>query len=168
MVAGWSVFALACVLVAAGAVMRGNAPAVFGEDAVLAIGFTGLGALVLSRQPFNRAGWLCLAPVLAAVAYAAQAYSGLAIERGLRGGSWASWLAGWLWLPGLLPVLTVLLLVLPHGRLPGPRWRPVAWLVGVVISVLSLLVALIPAGPGRPAGPGEVPALAPVCGRTSS
>lgn len=157
MVAGWAAFGGACLLVAAGAVLRGDAQAPFGEDAVLAVGFTGLGALVLSRQPRNRAGWLCLTPLLAAVAFFADAY---AAAGALPGVGWAAWLVRWIWIPGLLPALTVLLLVLPDGRLPGPRWRPAGWLIGTVITALTVLVALIPAGPGLPPGPVEVAALA--------
>jgi hypothetical protein len=41
-------------------------------------------------------------------------------------------------------VLTVLFLIMlfPTGRLPSPRWRPVAWTVGVVIGVSLISLAL--------------------------
>lgn len=134
-VVGWGTFAASCLLVLAGVSVHGVGGAEFGEDAVLAVAFTGLGALVLTREPHNRAGWVCLTPVLAAAAYAAQSVAG-------PDGGVVAWLAAWLWLPGLLPVLTVLLLVLPDGHLPGPRWRPLAWSVLAVIVVLTLGLAV--------------------------
>lgn len=136
-IVAWGAFATSCVLVVVGVAVRGVGAASFGEDAVLALAFTLIGALVLSREPGNRAGWICLTAVLAALAYGAQAYGD-----GTRpGGAFVSWLAAWVWIPGLLPVLTLLLLFLPDGRLPGPRWRPVAWSVAAVIGALTMGLA---------------------------
>ena len=49
-----------------------------------------------------------------------------------------------LWVPtgGLLG--TYVFLLFPDGKLPSGRWRPLAWLAGVVIMLLSLGVGLAP------------------------
>jgi hypothetical protein len=50
----------------------------------------------------------------------------------------------WLWVPavGLLGIYVFLLF--PNGRLPSRRWRPLAWLSGLVISLISIGVGLAP------------------------
>ncbi|MDQ3218371.1 MAG: hypothetical protein M3Q18_11095, partial [Actinomycetota bacterium] len=39
---------------------------------------------------------------------------------------------------------TFLILLFPDGRLPTPRWRPVAWLCGLVLLLLTVLIPLAP------------------------
>jgi hypothetical protein len=53
-------------------------------------------------------------------------------------------LAQWLWVPtvGLLAIYLVLLF--PDGRLPSRRWRPLAWLSGAVIVLMSVTQGLAP------------------------
>jgi hypothetical protein len=53
-------------------------------------------------------------------------------------------LSQWLWLPpvGLLGIYMILLF--PDGRLPSRRWRPLAWLSGVLIVVGSVSFAVDP------------------------
>jgi hypothetical protein len=50
----------------------------------------------------------------------------------------------WLWVPtvGLLGIYLILLF--PDGKLPSRRWRPLAWLSGVMIVALSLTEGLAP------------------------
>ena len=50
----------------------------------------------------------------------------------------------WLWVPtvGLLGIYLILLF--PDGRLPSKRWRPLAWLSGVMIVLLSITEGLAP------------------------
>jgi hypothetical protein len=51
----------------------------------------------------------------------------------------ALWLAAFVWLPavGLVPLL---FLLVPDGRLPSPRWRPVAWVAVADMAVAMLAV----------------------------
>src|SRR6516225_10488566 len=79
----------------------------------------------------------------------------------LPGGLAALWVASWLWLPGYYLLPTLLLLLAPDGRLPGDRWKPVAWLgvVAVVVATAQVAVSPYPRGPhaqvtiaGQPAG----------------
>src|SRR5215218_10009317 len=49
----------------------------------------------------------------------------------------------WMWAPA--PGLgTYLILLFPDGRLPSRRWRPLAWLSGAVIVLVSAGFALSP------------------------
>jgi hypothetical protein len=51
------------------------------------------------------------------------------------------WTATWLWvIPPGAPAAG--LLIFPDGRLPGPRWRPVAWIVGLWSATIAVLAAL--------------------------
>ena len=44
--------------------------------------------------------------------------------------------AAGLWTPSFLPLVTLLLLLFPHGRLPSRRRPPSAWLAGVVAMIV--------------------------------
>ncbi len=108
--------------------------------AVYAVTLAGAGALVASRQPRNPIGWLFLvfALVGAVMADAAQGWALQAAERGWRGGDTAELLASaGRQLSGLCWILTFLLI--PDGRLPGRRWRPVVWVaaVGTVLTMVG-------------------------------
>ncbi len=103
-----------------------------------------VGALVASRRPRNPIGWLLLGAGLSYVV------GGLAVEEvskdGGRGAlqTLAAWLGTWIWIAGLAPLATFGLLLFPDGRLPSPRWRPVAWLAGAGIAALITGLALAP------------------------
>jgi signal transduction histidine kinase len=60
---------------------------------------------------------------LGAYAYAVEAL--VADPGSLPGGLAAAWLDNWFWLPALVPPISLLLLVVPDGRLLSPSWRPV-------------------------------------------
>ncbi|HEV2249143.1 MAG TPA: hypothetical protein VGT60_01385 [Candidatus Limnocylindria bacterium] len=106
------------------------------------------------RQPRNAVGRIFLVSGACAGSYElAQMHSAYSIfvHPGLPGGEWAAWLGSWLWLPttGLIP--TFLFLVFPDGRLPSPRWRPVAWYAAFALSIFTGTVALLPGPfPGLP------------------
>jgi hypothetical protein len=96
--------------------------------------FSVVGAIVASRHPRNTIGWLFCAIGLAV------GFNGLAggyaeywlvSGRGSRSlGETAAWFGSWAWTAQLV-AMTFLLLLFPNGRLPSPRWRPVAWLAGL-------------------------------------
>jgi hypothetical protein len=111
-------------------------------SAVLVISFAVLGMLVASRRPDNPLGWIYLAVGfwLGLVAFAwPYAEYALVTDPGssLPGGPLMSWLGAWAWIPGALLLTTFALLLFPDGRLPSPRWRPVAW-----FSALPLLIVV--------------------------
>jgi hypothetical protein len=118
------------------------------EEIVVAISFSTVGAVVAPRFPSqNYIGWLfCSIGLLAGVllfcgeyAY----YSLLARPGSLPGGEVMAWIDSWLWVVhvGLFAFLG---LVFPDGRLPTPRWRPFAWLVGIAVVVGAIADAFSP------------------------
>lgn len=143
----WSVFGLACVLAVAGGPLTRTTT----QDVAIALSFCPLGAYLVARRLGGAVGPLCLVAVLGAVAHAAERYSAYA--------DWIGWLARWVWAPPLLAIGTVLLLLVPEGRLPGRRWRPVAAVAVTGIAAFTVLLAFVP-GPER--NPYAVEALRPV------
>ena len=106
------------------------------------------GMLILARRPGNRIGWLLLAIGVGWGLSNVSSYSDYAIllhhphagaaELGAIGG--ASWIVP-IGLTG-----TFLILLFPDGRLPGPRWRIVAWISGAAIAA-GLVLGLLTPGP---------------------
>jgi hypothetical protein len=112
------------------------------------LAFPLVGALVASRRPQNPIGWICLAVgflfMLLGITDNYSVY-GVAnpgsvpypVAVGTLGNQW-------LWMPtvGLLGIYLILLF--PDGRLPSRRWRPLAWLFGVMILLFSVAEGLAP------------------------
>ncbi len=89
-----------------------------------ALAYSGVGALIVMRQPANRIGWLLLLTgVLSSVCVAASGYASfsLVIAPGsIPLGIWGIWTFSWLiWL--VLVAMPLVLLVFPDGRLPSRR-----------------------------------------------
>ncbi|QJY50224.1 sensor histidine kinase [Pseudonocardia broussonetiae] len=105
----------------------------------LAASFLPLAVLVLRRVPRHPIGRLMLlVGGLAGLAAAAVAWSGFLP---------AAWLSQWLWLPAWALIPVVLLLV-PDGRLPSRRWRPL--LAGLVAAGTVLVLAAAAAAAVEP------------------
>jgi hypothetical protein len=106
---------------------------------LLAVTFPLVGALVASRRPGNPLGWIfCLIGLSQGLVTAGWEYATYALRTApgtVPGGELASWFGAWAWAPGLGLLLTFGLLLFPDGRLPSPRWRPVAWLSAVPVAV---------------------------------
>ena len=108
------------------------------------VGYAVMGALIISRYPAHRLGWLLSAASLLSVTLAADAYSTWVLDGGGPGSpywahvaAWAGPLLGW---PAFTAQIFVFLIA-PDGRLLSRRWRWVAWvaLVGVVLHTLGTL-----------------------------
>jgi hypothetical protein len=116
--------------------------------AVFVLAFAGVGALVASRHPGNPVGWLMCASGLAyALVGLLDAYASGLREHPpdpLPGSTAAAWASNWGWAVGVGLAATFLLLLFPTGRLPSPRWRPVARLAGVALGVGIPALALAP------------------------
>jgi hypothetical protein len=150
--------ALGLLLLVLGEETRPDVP-VFGqwvEDAVVAVGFSTLGAVVAPRFPSrNPIGWLfCALGLVAGMLLFGGEYAIYSLRANpgaLPGGEAMAWIVSWLWVAhsGLFAFLGLLF---PDGRLPTPRWRPFAWLVGAAILAGSIAMALSP-GPIDSLGP---------------
>lgn len=148
--AGWAA-GVVTVLLVAGTIRldwpTGSTSGTVGHYAYLLLAppFTLAGILVTSLRRTNVIGALML---VVGVGIAADEYTNVwSLEHPASEGLlW--WLSSWLWtVPIVVMVLGVL--VFPSGALPGPRWRPVAWVVGGWGAGLVLIAA---ASAGRFAG----------------
>ncbi len=106
--------------------------------AVYAVTLVGAGALIVSRHPGHRIGWLFIASGLFESLYGdlAQGWGLRAAERGWPGGLFAEWVSLLSWAPaGIAIVLTFLLF--PDGHLTRPGWQAVVWvyIVGVAVAL---------------------------------
>jgi hypothetical protein len=111
------------------------------------LAFPIVGALIASRRTFNPIGWICLAVGFLFLLLGVSEYYG--IYGVAKPGSvpfpiGVAWLGNWLWMPAVGLFATYLFMLFPDGRLPSRRWRPLAWLSGAVIVVLSLSFGLAP------------------------
>src|SRR5215213_4086581 len=148
----WSLVTLSVVLFVGGIALdqmtRSSAPqrsyygpvdAFFNLATVLT--FSVVGAIIASRQPRNAIGWLfCGVGLVMAINSLAGGYAEYRLSGGY--GPWSlaetgAWFASWSWTLLVYVPTTFLLLLFPDGRLPSPRWRPVAW--GATLGVISFV-----------------------------
>ena len=111
------------------------------------LAFPLVGALIASKRPKNAVGWLCLAVGLLwslSGVFDYYGYYGAATPGSVPFPVVAAGISDWIWVPAVGLLGTYVLLLFPDGRLPSRRWRPLAWLSGVVILLLSFGVMLAP------------------------
>src|SRR5215204_5382343 len=114
-----------------------------------------VGALIASRRPENPIGWLCLVDGLLWTTTNMLDYHSLYVMASPGSVPFPEVLAGvnhWLWVPTVGLLGTYVFLLFPDGRLPSRRWRPLAWLSGVVIVSGSLGLMLSPGPLDMPRG----------------
>ena len=145
----WSLAGLSVAMFLAGVVLyvlvrsSQEAPSTSGalSDLLLYVPFLAfpiVGALIASKHPNNPVGWICLAVglfwMLIAVGNQYEADNTVVIDA----------LTQAIWVPpiGLLGIYLILLF--PDGMLPSRRWRPLAWLSGVVMVLASLGITFAP------------------------
>jgi signal transduction histidine kinase len=103
-----------------------------------------IAALLTTRKPEQPLSWgfagTALLWAIGAGAYAYAVEALVADPGSLPGGLAAAWLDNWFWLPGLVLPISLLLLVVPDGRLLSPSWRPVvvALLGGTALASAGL------------------------------
>ena len=119
-------------------------------DLVLLLTFSVVGAIIASRHPRNTIGWLfCSVGVTIGLNSFAGDYAEFWLASGFGTsslGETAAWLSSWLWILLVYFPTSLLLLLFPDGRLPSPRWRPVAW--GVALGTVGGVVGnALEAGP---------------------
>ena len=115
--------------------------------AAAALASSGVGLVLAVRRTGNPIGWLLLANGLVLTAHQVATpyadYTVLEDPGALPGGEWAVLLHERAW-PTLFICPTVIALVFPDGRLPSPRWRPVAMRGRGLVSAL-IVVSLLSA-----------------------
>ena len=108
-----------------------------------------MGAFLAARRPENAVGWLFMAvSMFSGLGFSSENYAiyGLITRPGaLPASELMAWFSFWTWVPGIGLLLTLTLLLFPTGRPPSPRWRPMAWLAGVVLGLSSVYLAFLPA-----------------------
>ncbi len=112
------------------------------------------GLVIATRRPGNRIGWLLLAIGLAWGVANATSYSDYALRLhhgSLPAAAEVGALGSGFWIVAIGITGTFLILLFPDGRLPGPRWRLVAWISAVSIP-LGLLSLILTPGPLADAG----------------
>jgi hypothetical protein len=113
---------------------------------LLPIPFAAVGALIAARRPGHRIGWLLLVGSLAiASAQLTWSYVSNSVSSGvaLPGSAVVGWIGNWIpWLA--LAAFALLLLLFPDGRLPSPRWRPLAWAMVAWCAVIMAFLAVYP------------------------
>src|SRR5215211_785484 len=104
------------------------------------LAFPIVGALIASRHPKNPVGWICLVVGLI--------WTLIFLGDSIPGsGPYPVTIAALtqaIWIPpvGLLGIYLILLF--PDGKLPSRRWRPLAWLSGMVMVLASLGITFAP------------------------
>jgi hypothetical protein len=114
-------------------------------DLVTLLIFSVVGAIIASRQPRNTIGWLfCGVGMAVSLNSFAGDYAEFWLTSGFGMnslGETAAWFSSWLWIL-LVSSPIFLLLLFPDGRLPSPRWRPVAWCAALGITGFTASLAL--------------------------
>jgi hypothetical protein len=115
-------------------------------QALWAMSFPLVGAVIATHRPGNPLGWIFLvigvSTGLVVFGYEYASYVFRTAPGTAPGGGLAIWVAQWAWAPGLGLALTFVPLLFPDGRLPSRRWRPVGWLSAIPIVVIPLSTAL--------------------------
>jgi hypothetical protein len=121
-----------------------------GANLVTLLPFSVVGAIIASRHPRNAIGWLfCSVGVTIGLNSFAGDYAEFWLASGFdlsSLGETAAWFSSWLWILLVFVPTGFLLLLFPDGRLPSPRWRPVAW--GIALGTAGGVVGnALEAGP---------------------
>jgi hypothetical protein len=114
---------------------------------ILALAVAINGAIILWHRPQNRIGWvLCASGLVGCAEHLVGSYAAAAMAGGvLPFGPVAAWVFSWLEIFHLGPLGTFVLLLFPDGRLPSPRWRPVAWAAAAATAAVAVGIAFVPA-----------------------
>jgi len=151
----WGVFALTMVLVPTGFVLN----TIGGQDtffiyvvfqlffAAVQLTTACVGAVVASRLPGNRVGWILLAIGAGlGVRQALGGWGGLgaATAGGLPGDDVAAWMTEWVFILVIAGGVVFLLHLFPNGRFMSRRWRLVGIASGAIVVLVTVASALRP------------------------
>ena len=154
----WGLFALTCCLAVAEVLLLAISDRRLVSTRNLADGFpivtaaavagAGIGALIVSRYPRHRVGWLLVVGQLGtAFGVAVQAYAHVALTGRLgtpASGHLAVWLSVQTGAVFAITLLAVLFLIAPDGHLLSPRWRPALAVTLLGLALNWAAVATVP------------------------
>lgn len=107
-----------------------------------------VGAFIASRQPRNWIGWIMLGigsvQGLTGILDGYIRYALVTEPGSLPWGDVLLALVAGSWVAIIVPIGTFLVLLFPDGRLPSPRWRPVAWIAVVAMLGTYLMITFFP------------------------
>lgn len=110
--------------------------------------FPVVGAIVAPRRPENWLGWvLVLIGLYLAFGQLVGTYevAGIVLFPGaLPGARVAAAFDSASWVPMIVLMGVYVLLLFPDGHLPSPRWRPVAWPIGIGSAVVFVAILIAP------------------------
>jgi len=110
-----------------------------GFTVLFSTSFGAAGALLVSRRPQNRLGYVLLAAGMAsAIQVLVEEYAIYGIvgrSTPLAGAVIAGWLESWMWLAGISLIVIYSLALFPNGRFVTPRWRIIGWLAAADVLV---------------------------------
>jgi hypothetical protein len=110
--------------------------------------FSVVGAIIASHQPRNAIGWIfCSIGLVVGLNSLAGGYAEYRLAGGSAPGNLAetaAWVSTWTWILLVYVPTSFGLLLFPDGRLPSPRWRPVAWCAALGIIGFVAGLALQP------------------------
>jgi hypothetical protein len=117
--------------------------------ALVVLSYAVIGALIVNTHRSHVIGWMFCGAALSfgfssfAGQYAIQA---LVVAPGtLPFGYAMAWFGFWTDMPGIAVVALFLPLLFPDGRLPSPRWKPVAYFAAANVVLAVVLTMLAPA-----------------------
>ncbi|MEK6226489.1 MAG: SHOCT domain-containing protein [Chloroflexota bacterium] len=117
--------------------------------ALVVLSYAVIGALIVNTHRSHVIGWMFCGAALSfgfssfAGQYAIQA---LVVAPGtLPFGQAMAWFGFWTDMPGIAVIALFLPLLFPNGRLPSPRWRPVAYLAAASVVFAVVLTMFAPA-----------------------
>lgn len=100
------------------------------------------GALIVSRQPRNKVGWLLMLEGALAFVWPLDIYFNTLVQPPAEPSAWfmvGLWSWGWLWLWLIFPILFIPLFF-PTGRPPSSRWR---WLVVMGLGLCAFFILFV-------------------------
>src|SRR6266513_4569088 len=128
---------------AGSAVFAGTLSVTFAIAAVAVVG-----AVITLAVPGNRVGWLLLAAAAVMGAGAALTQAGIhgvvTAPGSVPGAAYLAAIGPGLQAAGMLIAVVAVPVIFPDGRLPGPRWRWLAWCTAAAVTFLFLGNVLSP------------------------
>jgi hypothetical protein len=107
-----------------------------------------MGALILGQHPRHTVGWLLFytgsMTLLQHLVDEYAVWALLVVPGQLPGALLAAWIVNFSWLLVAGPLVFLLPLLYPNGRVPSPRWRWVPWLAVATLVTLSIVWMFAP------------------------